>query len=159
MSHRWSPVLLLALACGGGGAGSSSQPSPSESATTPDGAVRSFMQAVADSNIARMGRYWGTSKGPAAIVNQPADHHQRLIVTQSYLRASPFRVVRIDPVANDAGRMTVTVDLDRRDPGGASCVRQVPFTVVKTGKYGWIVSSIDLNLAGAPGRPCSLRSP
>lgn len=157
MSHRWSPVLLLLLACGGGGG--SSQPSPSEAATTPDGAVRSFMQAVADSNIARMGRYWGTSKGPAAIVNQPADYRQRLSVTQSYLRATPFRVVRIDPVPNDGDRMSVMVDLDRKDPSGPTCVRQVPFTVVKTGKYGWIVSAIDLNLAGAPGRPCSQRTP
>lgn len=156
MFHRWSPVLLLLLACGGGGG---SQPSPSEAATTPDGAVRSFMQAVADSNIARMGRYWGTSKGPAVIVNQPADYHQRLSVTQSYLRNSPFRIVRIDPVPNDGDRRSVAVDLDRRDPSGPTCVRQVPFVVVKTGKYGWIVSSIDLNLAGAPGRPCSQTTP
>lgn len=156
MSHRWSPVLLLVLACGGGGG---SQPSPSETATTADGAVRSFMQAVADSNITRMGRYWGTSKGPASVINQPADFRERLTVTQSYLRNTPFRVIRMDPVPNEADRMTVTVDLDRHDPGGATCVRQVPFTAVKTTKYGWIVSSIDLNLAGAPSRPCSQRGP
>lgn len=158
MSQRWMPVLMLVVACGGGGGGSQ-QPSPSEAATTPDGAVRSFMQAVADSNIIRMARYWGTAKGPAGVVNQPADHPQRLTVTQSYLRASPYRVVRMDPDPKSGDRMIVTVDLDRKDPGGASCVRQVPFTVVKTSKYGWIVSSIDLNLAGAPGRPCSTKTP
>lgn len=158
MSQRWMPVLMLVVACGGGGGGSQ-QPSPSDAAATADGAVRSFMQAVADSNITRMARYWGTAKGPAGVVNQPADHQQRLTVTQSYLRASPYRVVRIDPAPNGGDRMIVTVDLDRKDPGGASCVRQVPFTVVKTSKYGWIVSSIDLNLAGAPGRPCSTKTP
>ena len=157
MIHRWAPVLLLVVACGGGGGGS--QPSPSDQAATADGAVRSFMQALADSNIARMGRYWGTQKGPASVVNQPADYRQRLTVTQAYLKGSPYRVVRIDPVANDANRMTVTVDLDRKDPARPTCVRQVPFTAVKTGKYGWIVSSIDLNLAGAPGRPCSTQTP
>lgn len=145
---------MLALACGGGS--STTQPSPSEAAATPDAAVRSFMQAVADSNITRMGRYWGTGKGPAAIVGQPADHQQRLTVAQAYLRRSPYRIVGMDPTADD--RMTVMVDLDRRDPDGASCVRQVPFGVVKTGKYGWIVLSIDLNQAGPPTRPCGPRS-
>ena len=158
MSQRGLPVLLLVLACGGGGGGSS-QPSPSEAATTPDAAVRSFMQAVADSNIARMGRYWGSGKGPAAIVNQPADHEQRLTVTQSFLRNSAFRIIRMDPDPSASERMTVTVDLDRRDPGGTTCVKQVPFSVIKTGKYGWIVSSIDLNQAGAPTRPCTPRAP
>jgi len=141
---------MFALACGGGGA---AQPSPSEAAATPDAAVRSFMQAVADSNIARMGRYWGTGKGPAVIVGQPADHQQRLTVTQSFLRKTPYRIVRMDPAPED--RMTVLVDLDRRDPDGTTCVRQVPFGVLKTAKYGWIVASIDLNQAGAPARPCS----
>lgn len=143
---------MFALACGGGG---SSQPNPNDVATTPDGAVRSFMKAVADSNITRMGRYWGTSKGPAAVVNQPSDHQQRLAVTQSYLRNSTFRIVRMDPVPNSADRMTVTVDFDRRDSDGSTCVRQVPIQVIKTSKFGWIVSSIDLNQAGSPARPCA----
>lgn len=155
MSQRWFPFLLLAIACGGGGGGS--QPGPNEDATTPDAAVRSFMQAVADSNITRMGRYWGTGKGPASIVNQPADHQQRLTVTQSYLRASTYRITRMDPVPSSKDRMTVTVDLDRRDPNGDSCVKEIPFGVINTGKYGWIVSSIDLNQAGAPTRPCSAK--
>jgi hypothetical protein len=113
------------------------------------------MQAVADSNITRMGRYWGTGKGPASIVNQPSDHQQRLTVAQSYLRSSNFRITRMDPVPNSKDRMMVTVDLDRKDPSGTTCVKEVPFAVINTGKYGWIVSSIDLNLAGAPARPCS----
>jgi hypothetical protein len=114
------------------------------------------MQAVADSNITRMGRYWGTGKGPAAVVGQPADHQERLTVTQSYLRRSAYRIVRMDPASN--GRMTVTVDLDRRDPDGTTCVKQVPFGVVKSGNYGWIVSAVDLNQAGPPARPCGGRS-
>jgi hypothetical protein len=150
VAQRWLPVLLVLLACGGG---APSQPGPDERAVTPDAAVRSFMAAVADSNIARMGRYWGTGKGPAEIVNQPADHQQRLTVTQSWLRHSQYRIVRMDPVSE--ARMTVMVDLDRRDPDGTTCVRQVPFGVINTGKYGWIVTAIDLNLVGAPTRPCS----
>jgi hypothetical protein len=151
VSQRWFPMLLLALACGGGG--HPAQPVPAETATTPDAAVRNFLQAVADSNITRMGRYWGTSKGPAAIVGQPVDHQQRLTVTQSFLRRSSYRIVRMDPVSSD--RMTVVVDFDRKDPDGTACIRQVPFGVIQTGKYGWIVTAIDLNLAGSPVRPCA----
>lgn len=152
VTQRWISFLLLAAACGGGKP--VSQAGPDAAATTPDAAVRSFMQAVADSNITRMGHFWGTGKGPAAVVNQPSDHQQRLTVTQSYLRGSTYRVVRMDPVSNSQDRMTVTVDLDRRNPDGQVCVKQVPFGVIRAGKYGWIVSSIDLNQAGAPARPC-----
>ncbi len=151
MSHRFVPgFLLLALACGGG----PSSPLPQDSATTPEGAVRNFMQAVADSNVNRMGRYWGTSRGPASEVHHPADYEQRLVITQAYLRDSPFRVMRSDQVGSDANRQIVQVDLDRSDPGGKRCTRSVPFTVIRVGKSGWIVTSIDLTLAGTPGRAC-----
>jgi hypothetical protein len=151
LSHRLVPgFLLFALACGGG----PSSPTPQDSATTPEGAVRNFMQAVADSNVNRMGHYWGTSRGPAAVVHHPADYEQRMVITQAYLRDSPFRVVRSDPVGNDANRQLVQVDLDRADAGGKRCTRSVPFTVIKVGKIGWIVTSIDLTLAGTPGRSC-----
>lgn len=115
------------------------------------------MQAVADSNITRMGRYWGTSRGPASLVHHPADYEQRLFVTQSFLRDSPFHILRSDPISGDKDRQTVQVDLDRADPDGARCTRNVPFTVLNAGKHGWIVTSIDLTLAGTPGRSCGSR--
>lgn len=154
MSHRFVPALLLALLACGGSAGT---PSPQDTATTPEGAVRNFMQAVADSNITRMGRYWGTSRGPASVVHHPADYEQRLFVTQSFLRDSPFHVKGTDPVGNDANRQVVRVDLDRTDLDGTRCTRAVPFTVLRAGKSGWIVTAIDLTLAGTPGRSCQER--
>ncbi len=84
-------LLCVVLACGGGAAAGTS---PDDTATTPEAAVRNFMQAVADSNITRMARFWGTSKGPAAITGQPADYRDRLVVAQSFLRRSPFRLLR-----------------------------------------------------------------
>jgi hypothetical protein len=154
VSHRLlSGLLLLSLACGGGPGGAV----PADSATTPEGAVRSFMQAVADSNINRMGRYWGTSRGPASQVRHPSDYEQRLFVTQSFLRDSPFRILRTDPVSDDRNRVTVQVDLDRTDSDGTRCTRSVPFTALNLGKHGWIVTSIDLTLAGTPGRSCGPR--
>jgi hypothetical protein len=143
-------ALLVALACGG-----PQQPAPEDMATTPEGAVRNFMQAVADSNIARMGRYWGTTKGPASIVRQPADYEQRLGVTQAFLRNSPYRIVRTDPVIGDDARKMVVVELSRADPDGNRCTKALPFGVINAGKHGWIVNAVNLTLAGTPGRACS----
>lgn len=144
-------VMLLALACGG----SPGNPAPEDMATTPEGAVRNFMQALADSNITRMGRYWGTPKGPASIVRQPADFEQRLGVTQAFLRNSPYRILKTDPVPGDDGRKTVVVELSRVDPDGTRCTKSLPFGVVNAGKHGWIVHAINLTLAGTPGRACA----
>ncbi len=155
MTRRMIALLLLCTAaCGGPGAAS-----PKDTATTPDAAVRMFMQAVADSNIIRMGRYWGTQRGPSGETHQPADYEQRLVVMQSYLRNSPYKVVREDPVQGDSKRFTVQVALDRTDADGATCVRTVPVTVVNTGSPGWIVSSVDLLQAGTPGRACGRPKP
>jgi hypothetical protein len=142
-------LVLLGTACGGG-PGSTV---PQDFAATPEIAVRDFMQAVTDSNITRMGRYWGSSKGPASETGQPADYVQRLSVTQAFLRASPYRILRSDPVPNQPDRHTVEVELSRTDVDGSHCVRNLPFTMVNT-KRGWIVTAIDITQAGTPGRSC-----
>ncbi len=153
MRDRLLPALLCLLAaCGGGSAGA---PAPVEDATTPERAVQNFMQAVADSNISRMGRFWGTRRGPAVITRSPADYEQRLGVTQIFLRGSPFTIVRTDLVAGDADRRVVIVDLDRSNTDGTRCTRTLPVTVVQTNNHGWVVNAMDLSLAGTPGRPCS----
>jgi hypothetical protein len=152
--HRSAPLpallALLALACGGGAA----KPVPLDTATTPDAAVRNFLQAVADSNISRMGRYWGNIGGPASITGQPADYVQRLSVTQAFLRRSPYQILRVDKDVGNDTRGTVAVELSRTDLDGRSCVRVVPFIVLKTGGLGWIVTSIDLTKVGTPGHSC-----
>jgi len=150
MPRRFLPVLaLLALACGGPGG-----VSPAEQATTPEGAVRAFMQAVADSNITRMASYWGTKNGPARVTRQPADFEQRLAVTQIYLRHSPYQITQTDEVPSAPERRVVRVELERRDADGTSCTRDLPITVVNVKNHGWIVSSLDLSLVGTPGRAC-----
>ena len=152
MIRRVAPVLmLLAMACGGG----PGTAVPKDTATTPEAAVRNFMQAVADSNIALMGRYWGTSHGPAVETHQPADYVQRLAVTQAFLRHSPYKILRSDPVQDDAARRSVQVEVERTDLDGNHCTRDAPFTVINVGKRGWIVTAIDLTLLGTPGRACA----
>jgi hypothetical protein len=149
MTRRWLPALLLAAACGGGSVGSAE---PSENAPTADAAVRQFLQAVADSNITRMARYWGGTKGPAGITGQPTDYLQRMTVTQAYLRRSSYRVVGMNPI--DKNRMMVSTEFTRGTPETKTCSKQLDIEVRDAGKYGWIVTAMDLNQVGSPARPC-----
>ena len=135
-------VLLLA-ACAGGGTG---DVAPLGSA---EGAVREFFAAVSDSNIARMGRAWGSAKGPAAVVHEPADWEQRMRVVQVYLRRGTFRVTSnvADPTASNKRNLNVEVTR-------GTCVKTIPFVAVQVGNGGWLVESLDLNAAGNPLNPC-----
>jgi len=151
VTHRSAYLLVILAACGGG----AQSPAPVDTATSPDAAVRFFMQAVADSNISRMGRYWGSVGGPAAQTGQPPDYITRMAVTQAYLRKTPYRIVRVDPVVGNATRNTVSVSLTRTDLDGTTCEKLVPFIVLNTGKEGWIITALDLTQVGTPGHSCA----
>jgi len=135
------------VACGGSKTGSV-EPSTGVS-PTPEAAVRSFLQAVADSNIDRMAMLWGSEKGPAGRTKQPADYIKRMEVIQIYLRNSAYTIGAINKVEGDPSRNTVNVVFDRK-----ACVRTMPVTVLQTSKDGWIINQLDLNQAGSPTRPC-----
>ena len=110
-----------------------------------------FLQAVADSNLSQMGELWGTSRGPAASTNNPSNWGQRVAVIHSYLKGGRARVIgEGDPALAKGDRRQVLVELTR-----GTCVRTVPFTMVRTRDGGWLVNSVDLNAAGTPSRPCS----
>jgi len=147
------PVVAISLiACGGG---APAAPAPNLTATTPEGAVRLFFQAVADSNVAEMSRLWGSSGGPASVTGKPEDYLRRLEVTQLFLRNSPYRVTAATPTQSDRDRQQVQVELDRTDIDGKRCARTMAVVVVNAGKHGWIVEAMDQNQAGTPGRSCT----
>ena len=133
---------LLLAACAGGGAG---DVAPIGSA---EGAVREFLAAVSDSNIARMGRAWGSTGGPAAITNKPDNWEERMKVSQMVLRNGTYRVTSnvADPTASN--KRNLNVELTR-----GPCVKNVPFTAVQTNN-GWLVESVDISAAGNPMNPC-----
>jgi len=108
-----------------------------------------FMRAVADSNLTQMAELWGTSKGSAAATGQPADFLQRIAVMQLYLRGATTKVLGNGPVPGSGDRRQVMLELTR---GG--CVKQVPFTMVRTKDGAWLVNAVDLNAAGNPAKPC-----
>jgi hypothetical protein len=146
-NHQWLGSVLLVAACGGG---SAPQTQPANSAS---GAVRSFMEAVADSNLNKMANLWGTASGPAAKTNQPPDWQRRIGIMRAYLRNDSFRITSDVPEA-DENRRALLVEIKR-----SSCTWSVPFTAIKTRDGSWIVTQLDLAAAGNPARPCQEGAP
>ena len=105
------------------------------------------MQAVADSNLAKMATLWGTSSGPAAKTGQPPDYERRIVIMQAYLRNESFRVTSDVPESPD--RRALQVELRRH-----TCTWSVPFVAVKTADGAWVINQVDLTAAGNPARPC-----
>ena len=134
---------LILAACGGSSGAGDVAPLGSAEA-----AVREFMAAVQDSNIARMGRSWGGENGPAAETHQPAQWEQRLKVVQFYLRGGNSRITSNTIVSGDSKHRNVAVELTR-----GSCVKSIPFIAVQSG-HGWLVESVDISAAGNPTNPC-----
>ncbi len=140
---RWMTGLALLAACGG--STRTDTIGPADSARE---SVNEFMQAVADSNLAKMAMLWGTAKGPAGVTHEPADYERRIVVIHSFLRGSEHTISNDYPAQSRDAR-TVEVRLRR-----AGCEFTLPVTVVRTGQYGWLVSNLDLSIIGAPGRDC-----
>ena len=105
------------------------------------------MQAVADSDLAKMATLWGTSSGPAAKTRQPSDYERRIAIMQSYLRNDSFRIA--SDVPETPNRRMLQVQIKRQ-----ACSWTVPFTAIKLGDGSWLVTQVDLTAAGNPARPC-----
>ncbi len=138
--QRWCWTAILLAGCGGGTA-------PVQPTTSAAAAVRSFMQAVADSNVEKMASLWGTANGPASQTRQPPDYERRVAIMQAYLRNDSFRVT--SDVEETATRRALQVELKRQ-----TCTWSVPFVSVKANNGGWLVNQVDLTTAGNPARPC-----
>ena len=138
--------ILFALVLAGCGGGSNpATVTPSNSAR---GAVQSFMDAVADSNLAQMANFWGSTGGPAARTGQPPDYERRIAIMQAYLRNESHRIVSDTPDASGT-RHALQVEIRRQ-----LCSWVVPFTAIKLGDGTWIVSQVDVTAAGNPAQPC-----
>jgi hypothetical protein len=138
-------LVFAAVLAGCGGGSNPGSVAPSHSAK---GAVESFMQAVADSNLTQMANFWGSTGGPAARTGQPPDWERRIAIMQAYLRNESHRVVSDTPGAGGT-RHALQVEIRRQ-----LCSWIVPFTAIKLGDGTWIVSQVDLTAAGNPAQPC-----
>lgn len=119
-----------------------------EPAKSAAAAVQGFMQAVADSNVAKMASLWGTANGPALKTNQPPDYERRIAIIQAYLRNDSYRLT--SDVAESQDRRALQIELKRE-----TCTWSVPFVAIKARDGAWLVNQVDLTAAGNPARPCS----
>lgn len=142
--YLWFGTGLLLAACGGGGGAEATKP-----VTSATDAVRTFMQAVADSNLGKMASLWGTASGPASKTRQPPDWQRRIAIMQAYLRNDSFRITS-DVASSDENRRAQQVEIKRQE-----CTWTVPFATVKVRDGSWVVTQIDLAAAGNPARPCA----
>lgn len=150
LTQRWLLALALTLAaCGGNATSSVAQTRQPEPAANAEAAVQQFLEAVADSNLAKMAELWGTAKGSAARTGQPDDFERRVVIMQAYLRDRRHRLMSNSQEGSDATRRIVQVELRRGD-----CIKMVPFTVVRSESGDWLVNSLDLALLGGPGGNC-----
>jgi hypothetical protein len=140
IKQRWCGAVLVLLACGGHAA-------PVEPVHSAAAAVQGFMQAVADSNLAKMATLWGTANGPASQTRQPPDYERRIAIMRAYLQNESYRIT--SDVADSPGRRSLLVEIRRE-----SCSWSVPFTAIKARDGSWVVNQIDLTTAGNPARPC-----
>lgn len=147
------PIIALVAAgigaaCSGGRGGALQPVDPTET-------VRTFLDAVRDSNLTAMANLWGGERGPAMGYMDREELRKRLTVIQIYLDHERYEVVQQSglAVSGGAGEQGVTARLFRR-----GCIANVPFTLVRwSGR--WLVNDIDLSAVGNPARGCPTVSP
>ncbi len=156
LTHRsWFLAAALVLAaCGGTSRTSAAQSSVTPARATAEAAaeatVQGFLQAVADSNLAKMADLWGSAKGPASKTKEPRDFERRIVVIQAYLRQSPHRIISNQQEGTNANRRVVQVEMERD-----KCSKMVPFQLVRASNGAWLINAVDLAILGSPGANCN----
>ena len=106
------------------------------------------MNAVRASDVEAMAQLWGTREGPAADHMDSEQLDMRLAVMIRFLAHERYQVAERRTAVPREGYRSYQVELTRQ-----GCLLLVPFETVLTGR-GWLVSNVDLEQAGTPGRPC-----
>jgi len=113
-------------------------------------AVTTFLSAVKDSNIARMGQLWGTERGPAANWMEPVALSQYLMTIHKYWTHVSARIIEGPlPVPGNERMRTFRVELVR-----SNCTRVVPMDVIQSNNGGWLVKDVHLESVGNPRIAC-----
>lgn len=140
---RFSPriIALFVLAGAPGALAAQAATGP----TTPSRAVQEFMQALADSNLTRMGELFGNAKGPVSHT-KPKDWQKKILLMQLFLHGVQARTLGEVPGKN--GMQTVTTVLTN-----SGCKVTIPVDVAKSSR-GWLVFNFDLEAAAKVNQPC-----
>lgn len=141
-------LALLGVACGGHGA--SQTPAP---ATMQDALTR-FLAALKDGDVQRMGRLWGTARGPAAEWMPDSTLQMRMAVVQHYLDADGYKVVEGPlPVPGHQNRRLFHVEMQ-----SPQCVHVQPIELIQASRGGWLVYDVHLEDANEAAK-CRRRAP
>lgn len=141
-------LSVLGVACGGG---RSQVPAP---ATMHD-AITQFFDAVQARDMQRMGRLWGTARGPAATWMSDSILAMRMTVVQHYLASNGYRIVEgpLD-VPGTSERKLFRVELQRTE-----CNHVQPIELIHVHRGGWLVYDVHLESAGGAAKPCRPATP
>lgn len=144
MRQRLTVLLcVLGIACGGR---RTQAPAPA----TMNDALMQFLDAVKSRDTERMGRLWGTTRGPAAEWMPDSVVSMRMTVVQRYLSANEYRIVEGPlTVPGESERRLFRVELKR-----AQCNHVQPIELVQVRRGGWLVYDVHLESAGGAGSPC-----
>jgi hypothetical protein len=145
--------LILLLAVLGAACGGNRQAQLPVPATMED-ALDKFLDAVQHRDIPRMGRLWGTARGPAAEWMTDSLLQMRMTVVQRYLDASGYKVLEGPlPVPGRNDRRLFRVELQ-----SSQCVHVQPIELIQVSRGGWLVYDVHLENSNEAAK-CRPRAP
>lgn len=113
-------------------------------------AVTQFLAAVKANDLERMGRLWGSERGPAASYMKAEELKKRVSVLQIYLAHDSYRVLDgPQPVAGKDNQRTYRVELQRRE-----CNVTTSMDIVRANNGGWLVYDVHLESLNNPANAC-----
>lgn len=117
-------------------------------APTAEAAVRGFLDAASRGAYPRMGRLFGTRRGPAESRLGVADVERRMVVVAGLLdlEAGPVPLLPSPLTEPDPARRRFRAAVDR--PSGTGTVG-LPVVAVRAGDGRWFVERLELAPAGA----------
>jgi hypothetical protein len=143
-------MLLAILAAACGGHRGAQLPVPA----TMEDALNRFLDAVHQRDIPRMGRLFGSARGPAAEWMADSVLQMRMSVVQRYLDATSYKVLEGPlPVPGRKDRRIFRVELQ-----SAQCVHVQPIELIQASRGGWLVYDVHLENANEAAK-CRARSP
>ena len=135
-------VTAGTIACG------TQAPTPAPQSTNE--AVTQFLGAVKANDLERMGRLWGTERGPAASWMKEEELKKRVSVIQRYLAHDGYRVIEgPQAVPGRENLRTYRVELQRRE-----CNVLTSLDVIRAKSGGWLVYDVHLESLSNPAAAC-----
>ena len=113
-------------------------------------AVTQFMAAVKANDLDRMGRLWGSERGPAVSYMKADELKKRVSVLQIYLAYDGYRIIEgPQPVPGKDNQRTYRIELQRR-----GCNATASLDIIRANEGGWLVYNVHLADLSNPAAAC-----